>query len=99
MSFADAKWSSAILARRTLPGQAARRMFRMPSCSPHVQFVCKVLAVALCLAPARYGAAGCRCDCKDVKKEKKAGNGRYNLRVASAPKLDCVLFLEGVFWD
>ena len=57
----------------------------LPSCSPHLLLYVKVLAAALCLAPVRCGAANCRSDRKDVKKE-KAGNGRYNLRFASAKR-------------
>ena len=52
---------------------------------PASPLVWKVLAVAICLAPARCGAANCPCDRKDVKKE-KAGNGRYNLRFDSAKR-------------
>ena len=53
----------------------------LPSCSPHLFLYVLQPAVALCLAPARCGAANCRSDRKNVKKE-KAGNGRYNLRFA-----------------
>ena len=66
---------------------------------PAFPLVFKVLAVALCLAPARCGAANCRSDRKEMEKE-TAGNGRYNLRVASAKRKTPLKLspLSGRFW-
>ena len=67
---------------------------------PTCPVVCKVLAVALCLAPARCGAADCCCDRKDVRKDlkRKTQNVRDVSPQLNAKRSKTEPFFWEVFW-